>query len=78
MKSDSLFAHTKSLAVEMNCHPRTVKRWWKKLNVPPDVIGHGINRWYLRNARKLIARWKKYRATHRHAASWRNGLASSA
>ena len=43
-----------------NCHVRTAKRWWKKLNIPPDVIGHGPHRWYDRTADRLIKLWEDF------------------
>jgi hypothetical protein len=51
----------KDIAARMdNCHERTAKRWWKKLGVPPDVIGHGPHRWEDATADRLIALWKQY------------------
>lgn len=44
-----------------NCHPRTAKRWWKKLGVPPTVTGHGAHRWTPDDAQKLYARWALWR-----------------
>lgn len=53
-----------------NCHVRTAKRWWKKLDsecayaglprVKPDVQGHGPHRWEDATADRLIAMWKAY------------------
>ena len=35
---------TKDLAAAMLLHPRTVKKWWRKLRVPPRIRGHGCHR----------------------------------
>jgi hypothetical protein len=64
---------TKDLACAMLCHPRTVKRWWKKLNVPPFAGKHGAHRWTYRQCLTLINRWKSYQSTHRAADGWRDG-----
>ena len=61
----------KDIASRMdNCHVRTAKRWWKKLNaeciaaklppVAPDVQGHGPHRWHDATADRLIALWQNY------------------
>jgi hypothetical protein len=53
----------KDIAVLMdNCHPRTAKRWWKKLRVPPTVRGHGAHRWSEADAKKLLLRWEGWHA----------------
>ena len=45
----------------MLLHPRTVKRWWKLLAVPPDACaGNGCHRWTERAAKRLFQRWRKY------------------
>lgn len=44
----------KEIAAQMDCHERTAKRWWKKLGVPPDVIGHGAHKWKERTAARLL------------------------
>lgn len=71
-KAGALYT-TKDLANVMLLHVRTVKRWWKKLNVPPFVSRNGCHRWTYRQAITLLNRWRKYQATHRIAACWRNG-----
>jgi len=50
----------KDLAREMDCHPRTAKRWWKKLGVPPDVTGHGAHKWRVTTAARLLKLWADY------------------
>lgn len=59
----------------MDFHPRTVERWWKRFNIPPDVRGHGANLWYWHNAGKLIARWRRYCAKSKACQNWNNGRA---
>jgi hypothetical protein len=54
----------KDIAARMDCHPRTAKRWWKKLRVPPDVIGHGPHRWHTDSFNRLIRLWELYYQTH--------------
>lgn len=66
----------KDLARVMSCHPRTVKRWWKRLGVFPDFRygGRGaLHFWTAARAKILLRKWSNYFATHRHAAGWRNG-----
>lgn len=58
----------KDIAAAMDVHPRTAKRWWKKLDaecrrlrlprVKPDVIGHGPHRWEPATAARLIKLWR--------------------
>jgi len=61
----------KDIAAMMDgCHPRTAKRWWKKLDsecvrlgrprVQPDVQGHGPHRWQPATAKRLIELWASY------------------
>lgn len=61
----------KDIAALMDdCHPRTAKRWWIKLNrecmrmgwplVGPDVIGHGAHRWKPETAKRLLEMWQDY------------------
>ena len=64
---------TKDIACAMLLHPRTVKRWWRRLNVPPLVSVNGCHRWTFRQCVTLLNRWAKYRAQYRAAAGWRNG-----
>ncbi len=54
----------KDIAQRMDCHERTAKRWWKRLRVPPDVIGHGPHRWHKASFERLISLWEKYYTTH--------------
>jgi len=61
----------KDIASRMDgCHPRTAKRWWRKLDaecraaglpsVAPDVQGHGPHRWEDATADRLIKLWRDY------------------
>jgi hypothetical protein len=50
----------KDIAQAMDCHPRTARRWWHKLNVHPDVVGHGPNRWKDRTFNRLIELWETF------------------
>jgi hypothetical protein len=63
----------KDIAARMDgCHPRTAKRWWRKLDdecvaaglprVCPDVQGHGPHRWEDATADRLIMLWRQYYA----------------
>ncbi len=54
---------TKDLASLMLLHPRTVKRWWHKLRVPPSVGVHRNHRWTERKAKLLLKRWQDYWTT---------------
>ena len=52
---------TKDLAREMGLHPRTVKRWWKRLKVRPDACaGNSCHRWTPAAYAKLLQRWRAY------------------
>ena len=52
---------TKDLAAEMLLHPRTVKRWWRRLDVPPDACnGNGCHRWTEAGAARLFKAWRAY------------------
>jgi hypothetical protein len=68
---------TKDLATVMLMHEKTVKRWWRKLNVPPLIAGNRSHRWTQRQATRLIERWQKYSAKSRHVQNWRNGKSSA-
>ena len=57
----------KDLAVAMQLHPRTVKRWWKLLNVKPSVAGNGCHRWTERRAKLLLKRWSAYWTARGHS-----------
>jgi hypothetical protein len=50
----------KDIAVAMDCHVRTAKRWWKRLRVPPDVTGHGPHRWTTASFNRLMHLWATY------------------
>jgi hypothetical protein len=50
----------KEIAAILDCHPRTAKKWWKKMNIPPDVPGHGPHRWEDETAARFIQRYKDY------------------
>jgi hypothetical protein len=56
----SHYVTQKDLAVAMQLHPRTVRRWYKRLKVPPTVPGQACNRWTEADADKLLAKWKKW------------------
>ena len=51
---------TKDLAAAMLLHPRTVKKWWRKLRVSPRIRGHGCHRWTHAQAALLLKRWHDY------------------
>ena len=52
---------TKDIARELALHPRTVKRWWKRLKVRPDACaGNGCHRWTPPAYAKLRQRWLAY------------------
>ena len=68
-----MLTRTKTIAALIERSVKNTKRWSKKLNVPPDVIGHGSHRWEWCNAWKLIRRLRKYQAKHKAAAGWRGG-----
>lgn len=47
----------KDIAVAMDCHEKTAKRWYKALRVFPDIVGHGANRWREASFQKLMTLW---------------------
>ncbi|MEN9575634.1 MAG: hypothetical protein RL514_3489 [Verrucomicrobiota bacterium] len=52
---------TKDLARKMAVHPKTVKRWWRKLKVKPDACSaHHCHRWTPAAAARLLKRWRAY------------------
>ena len=52
---------TKDLAREMGLHPRTVKKWWKRLKVKPDACaGNGCHRWTPAAYARLRKRWRAW------------------
>ena len=49
------FYTVKDLAAELLLHPRTVKRWWRKLQCPPDACAaNGLHRWSERGKARLL------------------------
>jgi hypothetical protein len=54
------FVCLKDLAQSMKLSPRSVKRWWKRLGVPPSVAVNACHRWTQEDADKLIARWQAH------------------
>lgn len=61
---------TKDLARELNLHPRTVKRWWRRLGVRPDACcANGCHRWSPEAVARLRRKWLAYWAKHGYAAS---------
>lgn len=67
----------KDIARATQLHVRSVKRWWKRLNVPPFINRNGTHRWTYRQAKIFLERWQQYRATHAITRNWRNGRASA-
>lgn len=53
----SEFVALKDLARIMGLHPRSVKRWWKRLKVPPTVERNCCHRWSAEDANKFLERW---------------------
>lgn len=53
---------TKDLARAMGgIHPRTCKRWWKMLGVPPDALqANGLHLWTSGACQELLKRWRAY------------------
>ena len=58
----------KDLAQRLQLHPRTVKRWWQRLNVPPTIPAHACHRWSEKDAKRLeracAEYWKKRSPKH--------------
>lgn len=54
------FYHLKDLANEMGLHPRQVKRWTKKLKVPPTVPSQPAHKWSRADKDRLIRLWRQY------------------
>jgi hypothetical protein len=40
-----------------------MRRWWRRLKVPPTLHGCAANRWTEADAQLLLARWKDYCGT---------------
>lgn len=63
-----MLSTTKDLARELQLHPRTVKRWWKKLGVPPDECnGNGCHRWSPEAVALLKRKWREWWAMRGHS-----------
>ncbi len=58
---------TKDIAREMGLHTRTVKRWWKRLAVPPFIAGNSCHRWTRPQFNTLLRRWRKHTERVRQA-----------
>lgn len=67
---------TKDIANLMLKHPRTVKRWWKRLKVYP-LVTIGGHRWTRAAVEELLLRWTNHKKTCPNCQNWRNGRASS-
>lgn len=50
----------KDLARTMGLHPRSIKRWWLRLKIPPTVPGYACHRWSQPDAERLLRAWKSY------------------
>ena len=64
------FVCLKDLALAMELDVRSVKRWARRLEVPPTVPGHSCHRWSHSDAERFLARWKAY---WRQKGKTRNG-----
>jgi hypothetical protein len=60
----------KDLCEELGgCHPRTVKRWWRKLKCPPDKRHGGpgaMNLWTQLGAEHFVRSWRTWWAMRGH------------
>jgi len=54
------FRTLKDLSELMQLHPRQVKRWWLRLDVPPTIAGHASHRWSAADAQLLLDRWAEH------------------
>lgn len=58
----------KDLARRWQMAPRSVRRWWQRLGVPPTIPGHSSHRWTPEDAalleRRLAEYWKNNPLTH--------------
>jgi hypothetical protein len=54
------FVCLKDLASAMELDVRSVKRWARRLEVPPTVPGHSSHRWSTTDADRFLQRWKAY------------------
>jgi hypothetical protein len=52
-----LYWTLKDFAMEMDCHLNTARKWVLRINIPPDIRGHGALRWKEVSARKLLKIW---------------------
>lgn len=60
---------TKDLARFMVLHTNSVKKWWKKLGVPPDACeGNALHRWSWRAVKRLLTRWRNHWKQHKGSA----------
>jgi len=50
----------KDIANLLCCHEQTARRWWKRLAIPPDIRGHGPDKWYIPTGNRLITSYKLY------------------
>lgn len=57
---------TKDLARFMVLHTNSVKKWWKALDVPPDMCeGNALHRWSWKAVKKLLTRWRRHWRKHK-------------
>jgi len=74
LKTNGHFVSVKELAQLMGLHPVSVKRWWKRLDVPPTVQIHHCHRWSPEDAQKLLDRWSIFGLRQQmHAKPLNNG-----
>ena len=52
--------HLKEIAAALDCAPKTLRKWWPRLGVPPDVRGHGPLKWQDDRAELLMVRFKAH------------------
>lgn len=76
IQTDKPFYCLKDLANLMVKHPRTVRRWCKRLSVPPLATSGG-NRWTRAMVEVLLLRYANYKRKSLICQNWRNGVASA-
>jgi hypothetical protein len=54
------FLCLKDLAQMLQLHPRSVKRLYRRLGVPPTIEAHACHRWSPEDAERLIEAWKEH------------------
>ena len=54
----------KDLAQRLSVHPRTVKRWLKRLDMEPTIAGHASHRFDPQTAEEFLRRLRQYWQTH--------------